>query len=68
LKQFIFTSDSYKCEVRKKELQMPSLQQQSLFWPEKDDDGIGLQTGKFLNGSHATFMMIELNSITPGIW
>ena len=47
---------------------MPSLQQQSLFWPEKDDDGIGLQTRKFLNGSHATFMMIELNSITPGVW
>lgn len=47
---------------------MPSLQQQSLFLPEKDDDGIGLQTRKFLNGSHATFMMIELSSITLGVW
>lgn len=47
---------------------MPSPRQQSLFWPEKEDDGIGLQTRKFLNGSHATLTMTELNSITPGIW
>lgn len=49
---------------------MPSLGcwQQSLFWPEKQDDVIGLQTRKFLNGPHATFMMIELDSVTPRVW
>lgn len=68
--QFIFTSACYPCEVKKKETSdaFSVLLTTVSFWPENDDDVIGLQTRKFLNGPHATFMMIELNFLILRVW